>query len=78
MHGVYATYAAQGTYHLDWHGFVIDWLAVPAAVYFLWVVRNLYRQSVRDWNRQMMDAVPDRRAVAVTMQPEVSRPKVAL
>jgi hypothetical protein len=67
MHGVYATYAARGVYHLDWHGFVIDWFAVPAALYFLWVVRNLYRQSVRDWNRQMFDAVPDRRAVAVTM-----------
>lgn len=67
MHGVYATYAAQETYHLDWHGFVIDWFAVPAAVYFLWVVRSLYRRSMADWNRQMMDAVPDRRAVAVSI-----------
>ncbi len=68
MHGVYATYAAQGVYHLDWHGFVIAWVAVPSALYFLWVVRNLFRQSMRDWNRQMVDAVPDRRAVAVTME----------
>lgn len=56
MHGVYAFYAARGTYHLDWHGFAIDWLAVPAALYFLWVMRCLYRQSFPDWNRAMVDA----------------------
>ena len=73
MHGIYATYAAKGLYHLDWHGFAIDWLAVPAAVYFLWVVRNLYRRSTLDWNRRMMDAVPDRRAAAVSID---DRPSV--
>jgi hypothetical protein len=67
MHGVYAMYAAQGVYHLDWHGFAIDWLAVPAAIYFLWVVRNLHRQTMRDWNRTMMDAVPDRSAAVVAL-----------
>ena len=67
MHGVYAMYAATRTYHLDWHGFYIDWLAVPSALYFLWVVRNLYRQAMRDWNRRMMDAVPDRSAAVVAM-----------
>jgi hypothetical protein len=29
---------------------------VPAGLYFLFVVRALYRQSVRDWNREMVDA----------------------
>jgi hypothetical protein len=72
MHGIYATYAAKGVYHLDWHGFVIDWLAVPAALYFLWVVRGLYKQSTRDWNRQMVDAVPDRSRVIVAMDHERS------
>jgi hypothetical protein len=67
MHGVYAMYAARGQYHLDWHGYVIAWFAVPAAIYFLWVVRSLYRQTFKDWNRTMMDAVPDRTAAVVTM-----------
>lgn len=67
MHGVYAVYAAQGTYHPDWHGWAIDWLAVPAAVYFLWVVRNLHQRTMRDWNRTMMDAVPDRTMAAVAL-----------
>lgn len=65
MHGVYAAYAATGLYHLDWHGYAIDWLGVPAAAYFLWVVRGLYRQSFPDWNRRMMDSVPQRAAAAV-------------
>jgi hypothetical protein len=50
MHGVWAAYALAGTYHHDIHGGLIDWLSVPAAVYFLWVVRRLYRDSLRDWN----------------------------
>ncbi len=66
MHGVYAMYAASGVYDLDWHGYVIDWLGVPAAIYFLCVVFNLHRRTLRDWNRTMMDAVPDRRAAMVT------------
>jgi hypothetical protein len=68
MHGVYATYAAMGVYHLDWHGYIIDWVGVPAALYFLWVVRNLHRRTTRDWNRTMMDAVPDRSAAVVSMR----------
>ncbi|MEX0874281.1 MAG: hypothetical protein WD646_10150 [Actinomycetota bacterium] len=68
MHGVFALYAATGLYHdVDWHGLTIDWLAVPAAVYFLWVVRSLYRRSIRDWNRKMFDTVADTRAVVVTV-----------
>jgi hypothetical protein len=50
MHGVYAYYAVTGRYLIDSHGLVIDWLAVPAAVYFLWVVQALYRGTFRDWN----------------------------
>jgi hypothetical protein len=66
MHGVYAYYASTGVYRdIDWHGWVIDWLAVPAAIYFLMVVRGLYRQSLHDWNRRMVDNVPDRSAAAV-------------
>ncbi len=51
MHAVYGYYSATGRYHYDVHGFVIDWVAVPAGLYFLWVVRSLYRDSLRDWNR---------------------------
>ena len=51
MHGVWAAYALGGLYHHDVHGLVVDWLSVPAAVYFLWVVHRLYRDSLRDWNQ---------------------------
>jgi hypothetical protein len=51
MHSVYAIYAVAGRYDVEWHGLVIDWLAVPAAVYFLWVVRSLHVGSRSDWNR---------------------------
>ena len=50
MHGIYAFYTLTGAYALDWHGVGIDWIAVPAAVYFLWVVQALYRGTFRDWN----------------------------
>jgi hypothetical protein len=50
MHGVYAFYEINGTYATDTHMTVIDLLAVPAAMYFLWVVHALYRGSFRDWN----------------------------
>jgi len=50
MHGVWAVYALTGSYVQDIHGLVIDWLSVPAALYFLWVVRRLYRDALRDWN----------------------------
>lgn len=67
MHGIYALYASSGLYHdVDFHGWMIDALGVPAAIYFLWVVIGLYRLSLRDWNRQMVDAVPDRGATVVT------------
>ncbi len=51
MHAVYGYYSATGRYDYDVHGFVIGWVAVPAGLYFLWVVRSLYRDALRDWNR---------------------------
>jgi hypothetical protein len=50
MHAVWAAYAVAGRYHQDGHGLLIDWLSVPAGIYFLLVVRSLYRDSLRDWN----------------------------
>lgn len=42
MHLAWLAYAARGIYDLDPHGLVIDWLGVPAAFYFLWVVREMF------------------------------------
>jgi len=50
MHAVYAAYHIAGRYDADVHAFVIDWLSIPAGLYFLWMVRSLYRDPVRDWN----------------------------
>ena len=50
MHGVYALYTLSGRYQADVHGIGVDWLAVPAGLYFLWVVHALYRGTFRDWN----------------------------
>lgn len=50
MHGVFAVYANSGVYDLDWHGLVIDILAVPAACYFLWVTVSLTQGWMHDWN----------------------------
>jgi hypothetical protein len=51
MHAVYAYYATTGRYGPAVHTTVIDWLAVPAGIYFLWVVQALFHGSFRDWNR---------------------------
>ena len=51
MHAAVAVYGLSGLYTFDVSGFFIDWLAVPAALYFLWVVRGLYQDALRDWNR---------------------------
>lgn len=51
MHGVFAIYILAGTYSHDLHSAAIDWLSVPAGAYFLWVVRRLYRDALRDWNQ---------------------------
>ena len=50
MHGVWAAYAVAGRYDQDGHGLLVDWLSIPAGLYFLFVVRGLYRDSLRDWN----------------------------
>jgi hypothetical protein len=64
MHGVYAIYSMTGQYGPDVHGVGIDVLAVPAAVYFLWVVQALYRGTFRDWN-----GAPSRRTAAPAAAP---------
>jgi hypothetical protein len=50
MHLIYAYYALGGRYGDDLHTTLIDWVAVPASIYFLWVVQALYRGTYRDWN----------------------------
>ncbi len=57
MHVVFAFYAMAGLYEWDIHAVVIDWLAVPAGLYFLWVVRALYRDALKDWNNEMSSKV---------------------
>lgn len=69
MHGIYALYAMTGLYaDIDWHGYAIDWLAVPAGLYFLWVVHALYQGRFLDWN-----VVPGRTEarIAADVGPEV-------
>ena len=51
MHAAFAVYATAGRYPIDPYGLVVDWLAVPAAVYFVWVVRGLQQGRLNDWNR---------------------------
>jgi hypothetical protein len=46
----HATYALQDA--TDRHTFVVDIVAVPAALVFWWVVRSLYLQTMADWNKQ--------------------------
>jgi hypothetical protein len=58
MHGIYAFYELTGFYDFDIHGAVIDWFAVPAAMYFLWVVQALYRGTFHDWNGAPGTAAP--------------------
>jgi hypothetical protein len=48
MHGAWMVYASTGLYAADAHGRVIDWLAVPSAIYFVWVVRAIARGALRD------------------------------
>lgn len=54
MHLAWLTYASVGVYDVDWHLLTIDWLSVPAAVYFLWVVRALAQGTLADWNRRAL------------------------
>jgi hypothetical protein len=50
MHAMHAVYASAGVYAVDRTQLTIDWLSIPAAIYFLWVVRGLYIDSLQDWN----------------------------
>lgn len=50
MHAAWLTYAVVGTYDVEGHGLIVAWLSVPAALYFLWVVRALWLGTVSDWN----------------------------
>ncbi len=50
MHASFSAYAAVAHYDVDVHGLTIDWLAVPAALYFLWVVRMLAKGAMSEWN----------------------------
>ena len=50
MHALQAAYTVSGLYSASWHCLTIDWLAVPAAIYFVWVVRSLSLGSMTDWN----------------------------
>jgi hypothetical protein len=52
MHVIWAMYVSTGLYARDAQGFVIDWLAVPAGLYFLWVVWSLYHNALNDWNQE--------------------------
>jgi hypothetical protein len=56
MHAVTAVYTSTGAYAYDVHGLVIDWLSLPAGLYFLSVVRGLYRDAIHDWNLVPEDA----------------------
>jgi hypothetical protein len=58
MHGIYAFYIMTGRYQRDVHGMLIDWLAVPAGLYFLAVVRALSRGQLVDWKRDASDVTP--------------------
>lgn len=60
MHIAFVLYAAAGTYSVDTHGLIIDWLAVPAALYFVWVVRStIYLETFDDWNRSTAGTQPE-------------------
>jgi hypothetical protein len=63
MHAVFAAYTLSGLYPVDVHTKVIDLLAVPAAIYFVWVVQALYRGTFRDWNHAGR-VVPDSAAAS--------------
>ena len=69
MHAVWAVYAVAGRYQQDGHGLLIDWLSVPAGIYFLTVVRGLYRESLRDWNEGPAEVAPDAAPVVPAANP---------
>ncbi|AXV05399.1 hypothetical protein DVS28_a0698 [Euzebya pacifica] len=52
MHASYVVYAGSALFAPDFHGLWVDWLGVPAALYFFWVVRGLETGTVKDWNER--------------------------
>ena len=58
MHHVMVAYAIRGRYDHDWHGVAIDVAAVPAGLYFLWVVASLYMGKLHDWNEAAAEPAP--------------------
>ncbi len=71
MHAIYALYTLTSRYGFDVHGFVVDIVAVPAAIYFVTVVRALQRGTFRDWNSvgRALDAAAERAAPAPPRSP---------
>jgi hypothetical protein len=55
MHLVLLVTAATGGEVLDLHTTLIDTVGVPAGLYFLWVVRGIYRNANRDWSRYLVE-----------------------
>ncbi len=51
MHAAFGVYTLRGIYAPDAHHLIVDWLSVPAGLYFLYVVRSLHRGRGVDWNR---------------------------
>ena len=75
MHAAWVLYAFRGTYDVDVHGLVIDWLSVPASFYFLWVVRSLQLGTGTDWNGDDVSiAMPERNPSGVGVEVEAAVP----
>jgi hypothetical protein len=64
MHAVYGFSMASAAYGMDPHNRVIDLMAVPAAIFFVWVVRALSRGTFLDWNGAPGRRTPSRVAAA--------------
>jgi hypothetical protein len=46
----------------DVHTLLFDVPGVPFSIYFLWVVRSLHRNSLRDWNRRPLVGLASRQS----------------
>ncbi len=46
----------------DWHTLLFDVTGVPFSIHFLWVVRSLHRNSLRDWNRRPLVGLASRQS----------------
>ena len=58
VHSHRARAERRSTYNADGHGGVVDLLSIPDGLYFLWVGRGLYRDSLRDWIRVTYEEAP--------------------